>query len=611
MVVVLILGACGAGDDGGDPPPDDNVVELTMDDDGAERGAGTTDADGVVKFYSPQHQAMFALDLGDKTEAPVEGMQVQIEATADGVSYMAVDPQNRYMPLLFTSHVPTSMDEELVVDGIAAIDAARTARAVPVRFDRAPGGKPLIVGLLVSINIRTVLIGIGEAAILMVLKDIVTNTCEYFAPLHEDTCGIVGDVAEFAGAVLSGGVTLALSKGFTWRAALGDAFRDQFWDKIREEACKAGTRALIGYLKPTEAEERPVQYRYRQAAYKYRQLIDKLDTMPPADPAKRAKLKAQLTDAGKAISMVAPKVRDHYYELYNTEASAEEFLTELSLKATAEAVKKLVTVRPELFVSLTLGYAYDELLIVTSTSITYKRVDFMFGKLETEIGEPLEVPEKLSWGFDCAMAIAEEAAIEWMNASGRQEGEVNIETALGHMVDMIDMFLVDLHAEIYGGDLPMPTCLPDIWESNDTYQAALASPTFAGTLGSGIVRVENLNACDGMTAADEDWFKMDADPINFNVEARIRAVDNGSGQDQRLCMQLYWYSQINELADAPPDLLPGGACGTPASEFSTDSVNVRQSIGEAYRYILVRVYPDPSVSPTPAVGIDYTLTFTH
>jgi len=609
LVVVGVWASCGGDKPPIDPPDEVEAVELTLEADGKERGTGMSDPAGRVAFYSPVHQALFSLDLVDAKDAKAANLQVHIEASADGFTYYAEDPSGTYMPMLVSAPLPTALDQTLEVKGADQLIAPDPAKVASLRPGIPGQKKPFIVGLLVSISIRSVLVSIGEAAILMVLTNIVTDTCTFFAPLHEDTCGTIGAVVGFMATVATGGVKLALGKGFSWARAAVQATWEATWSKLVEEACGAAGKVLVGWIQPPPDGEKAVQTRYRQVAYKYRSLMEKLDTMPPADPAAKTKFKADLVAAGKAIAGIAPKVRNHYYEVYNTDT--DDFLTEASFMVTAETVKNLVEVRPLIFESLTLGYGYDELLVITDKGVSYSRYEFAFGQLETSVGDPVETPWGAETGFDCLMAIAQEAKITWDDNGTMREAEVNIETALGHMVDMLSLYLDDVSTEFYGGPVDPPACLPDIWEVNDTWQAGLAMP-FAGSLGSGIVRVEDVNLCDGVNAGDEDWFTMDAAPINFGVEARVRAPETGTpvGQNEHICLQMYWYSQITELSGDVPYLLPGSACGTVASEFSTDMVNVAQSTGEAYRYVMVRVFPDPAY-PTPATQVDYIITFTH
>jgi len=615
VVIAMLIASCG-GDDANDQDQlPEGIVQLTLDDDGAERGKGMTSAVGVVEFYSERHHALLSLDLGDSAAMVVAGVEVEVEATETGVTYYAHDPAGRFMPMLFSTAIPQGLDEELQVKGADLLGAADSSpRRIGLtdhgpRPSFEPRSKPFLVGLLVSMNIRAFMVGIGEAAAIMALTSIVTNTCTFFAPLHDDMCGTVGKIVDLAATVATGGVKLVLGKGFGWTAAILKTAWTEAWSELRSQACEAAGKMMVGWIQPPPDAEKTVQRRYREAAYNYRFLLDKLDTAPPADPVARAALKAQLVDAGVALSGIAGKVRDHYYEIYNAEDSSDLLLNS-SFKLTSLAIKKLVEVRPIILQSITLTYGYYELLVATSTSVSYERFDFMLGKLDLAVGEKMEVPWKAEWGLDCAMAVAKSAKIKWDENGSAQEAEVDVETAVGHMIEILDLFVEDLHREHYGGSIPTPDCLPDIWEVNDTWQSSLASP-FAGTLGTGVVTLEGVNLCNGTSAMDEDWFTFDAAPINFNVEARIRKPATGTGGAERVCLDLFWYSQISELSDSPPYALPGAACGTVDSEFSTNQVNVAQSTGEAYRYVMARVRPDPSVTPVPAVGIDYTLTFTH
>lgn len=615
MVAGLV--ACGGGGGGGGDAdagagggPDaswDDIIELTLDDDGAERGSGMTGADGMVRFYSAEHDALFELGMADADESMLDGIEIHVEVRDDGATYWAEDPSGRYMPMLFGSEIPTALDQALTVDGKALFEQGDDV----FEFDPEQGDPyaNLIVGFSVSISIRGVMWGMGEAAALLVLKKLVEDTCLFFAPLHDDVCGVVATVVEFAGTAGVAGVKLVLKKGLSWGAAAAQATWSEAWSELRSRACEAGSKAMVTWFVPAPEGEKAVQQRYRQAAYKYRYALKKLDETPPEQPAARAAAIADLELAGQALAMVAGKVRDHYYEIYNDDP--DRFLTDASFKGAGVTVKKLVEVRPLILESLTIAYGYEELLTVTSTSVTIESYEFLYGEAVIGEGEPVETPWQAEWGLDCAMAAAKSAYVTWTENSAEQQAELDIETAVGYMIDIVEAFVDDVHAEHWGGNVPDPDCLPDIWEPNDSWQSALAAP-FAGYLdgGSTVVEVDNLNLCDGQTADDDDWFAFDAAPINFNVQARIRTSSGGSsGEDERICLELHWYSQAYEIGMFPPSVISGPVCGTVASEFSTGQVNVGQVTGETYRYVLARVYPDPSVA-TPATGIDYKLTFT-
>jgi hypothetical protein len=608
VVAALLIAACGSaestsgGHDAGQQELDD-VIELTLDADGAERGSGATGPDGVVRFYSHRHDALFSIALGNDDDDALAGIVVHMQATEEGASYYADDPAGDYMPLLFQSGIPTELDQELTVSGEEIFLEGGDI------FEFEPGDDPftsrLLVGFTVSLSVRGVMMAVGKAAALMVFKKLVQETCLFFAPLHDDVCKVVANVVDFGRGVVVKGIKLVARKGYSWIGGLATATLQEAWSELRSKACEAGGKFLITWIVPPEDEqEKPVQLRYREVAYKYRYLLDKLDNDPPDDPTARAALVTELGAAGKALTGVAGKVRDHYFELYND--NPETFLTDASFKLTAEAIKELVEFRPLILESITLAYGYEELLLITDTTVYFESYEFFYGEIEISEGPPIESPWLFDWGVDCALTAAKGARIGWTAQDEQWTADIEIETAAGFMIDIIDDFLAKLHAEHWGGDIPDPDCLPDIWEPNDTWQSALTQP-FANA--GSPVTIENFNLCDGTSADDVDWIAIDANLINFQVQGRIRAPEGGEGANERVCLDLYWYSQITELAGDPPYFLTG-ACGTVASEFSTAQIGVAQSTGESFRYVLARVRPDPGV-PIPSVGIDYTLGLSY
>jgi hypothetical protein len=76
------------------------------------------------------------------------------------------------------------------------------------------------------------------------------------------------------------------------------------------------------------------------------------------------------------------------------------------------------------------------------------------------------------------------------------------------------------------------------------------------------------------------------------------------GQDQPICIDVYFYSQIYEIAGTPPDFITG-TCGTVSVGPATDTFGIRRTIGEEWSMILLRVRPGEG-----AMGpIDYGMRF--
>jgi hypothetical protein len=127
-------------------------------------------------------------------------------------------------------------------------------------------------------------------------------------------------------------------------------------------------------------------------------------------------------------------------------------------------------------------------------------------------------------------------------------------------------------------------------------------------VGENPVRLRDLTLCTiAGTPVEEDWYAFPTGPIAFRANARLRRPDTPAyqiGASENICLEMLWYAEVNELAGAPPDLIRGPVCG-PAAGLTTGEVGVRRSMGEAYSYILIHVYPGDGADEP----VGYDLTF--
>ena len=118
----------------------------------------------------------------------------------------------------------------------------------------------------------------------------------------------------------------------------------------------------------------------------------------------------------------------------------------------------------------------------------------------------------------------------------------------------------------------------------------------------------------GGMPVDEDWYAFPVAPINWRAEARVIGAaedpdcsDCTYDADARVCMDMYWYSQTNELAGVPPTMLRS-ACGALDEVWTVGPVGVRGTAGETFRQILLHVRSEDPASTVPA---RYNLRFTR
>ena len=185
-----------------------------------------------------------------------------------------------------------------------------------------------------------------------------------------------------------------------------------------------------------------------------------------------------------------------------------------------------------------------------------------------------------------------------------------METLFGQAIRGARTVNQDLYTEYYGGgDIPTP-CLFDEYEPNGTWQQAVASPSSI-TVGGGPVWLRDLTLCSvGGTPIEDDWYAFPMGAIEFNVQARVRTPENmefaamhTGGEDEPICVELFYYGQTNDIAGLPPTRLYG-ACGTP-SDVWTGSAGVRRAIGEAWSYILVHVRAEPGATDPVAYDLGF------
>lgn len=582
---------------------DNGVVKMVAGADGVEWGTTTSGADGTAKFYSPAHKGIFQLTTVDDQNAITPGLRVSVGATAATASYIVLDDAGKYAPMVFNGPID-GHDQS----GTVKTEDLQGAAGDPYVF--TPGGNPFstqftLLGLEFTISIMTVLeVSITTVAGL-VIKDLVENACLFFEPLHHDACAIAGDVVSDLAGFAFAGIPMALEKG------IGYAAKDIATSELPKAAAElfCGNvigKNLIGWTKPRVdgAPETTLETKLRTALYKYNYVLDQLDKSPPQSYT--AAQQAELRTAGDALVSLAQKIREGYLSVYNPEEMGTHGL-EFGFDATNELVGKLLEGRKVITTIVSLDEVEAVLFHVQTGSSTfvYQAVSSWHMDVPVESFEELlsETKQKVAGtALGCFFGIASEATIDYLKDNVQEHAQEDLETHWGKALDVVDEDLNELYSDLYGAPPPPPTCLPDLWEPNGTWQQG-TQQTIAGQLnGSNTVTLKDLDLC----GADDDWYAYSAGPISFSAGAAIRKPLNGQNGDKSVCVELYWYSEDYQISGWDPDLVAGPTCGSVDSEPTTPSVNVAGTLGESFRDVLVHVYPDPNNAQS-VPRIDYDL----
>ncbi|MCC7538798.1 MAG: hypothetical protein IT379_21410 [Deltaproteobacteria bacterium] len=640
VCLVSMLGASCGDDDGGGvtpppptPPPgadgglpvgdageevipledflrDNHVVTLEAHPDGGEIGRGTSDAAGVVHFYSPEHEGLFSFDLNDADLAgPVAGVDVMVSTAGGSAAFVVVDPRGTFAPMMFASAIPEG-DATLEVDTLDLLTEGDVVEFDPARGD--PFMPFTILGVSFSMSISGVLRGIGIGIAAELFGQLVNRTCSFFAPVHMEMCEFAGGIASSLAAGFLGAIRLGPIA--SW--GLGRELATEVLEGLVGTACEKTADALIGYNEnPNDTGPRN---RYREVAYKYNYLLYRSIAEPPADA---SGLQASLRSAAPRLSTLGRTVRDRYFELYNRESSEwGGFAISAATEALQEQVDENPVFREWVIRRLTIEEGYAAVLHVhprglTASVTTWRHVEVLAEQIRWQYPEWEAAMRHLGGisAISCFMGIVKAGTARWMDGAAAQEADLSVQGMIGAELDVWNAYF-DWLAEVhYGEVIPPPACLADEHEPNGTWQEAVASPVPVElSPEAGVIHLRNLTLCDylGTGAAEEDWYAYYVGPIELNVQARVTndMIDPARGADEPLCLDVYFFSEIYTIEDPPwePTLITT-ACGTAGGWPSTSPFGIRRTLGESWSMMLLRVRPDTGASGTP---VDYNLRFT-
>ena len=607
LLLSLLLISCGDDDSSdagadvsvGDVLPEgevevpDDTVTLVAQADGTQTGMAAVGEDGVARFYSESRQAFiqYTLAPGDDQTSMSPTTEVHVAVEPDGAtSYFVWDPTHKTMPVAFSAMMPADGEFSMEVDPLEIEKMDSTI----LEYDEEPSTNPFgdftVAGISVSISISGIVRGIAIGAIISTFGNLLRAGCGAVAPLHDDICEVIVQVAEGAAGFVVPGFKLA--KG---GLSLG-GFGYKVFKKALTESCSVAGVA-IGKAMNEDNQERTLALRtdYRRAVGEYHYLLYQLENNPPQDAGERAALETALVDIGVQLSAIGPQVREGYVEIFNTDLPQIADLAphKRVIKATQRVIAN--TTFSEVVWKDFVFDRFSQALLGPLPNGGMVLVGVPDGKIQLTGKTLKQINTKVVGDLaGCFVTV-------WSEMSGVISDGLNEEAASLQMPVLYQQTVNVARAanqtlfDTYfgGGDIPVP-CEFDEYEPNSTWQQAIASPNTVG-VGSGPVWLRDLSLCavDG-TPIDEDWYAFPMAAIEFQVQARVREPENETfremfveGQDQDVCADIYYYGQVSELAGAPPERLYGNC--DKVTDTWTGSAGVRRALGEAWSFILVNV----------------------
>jgi hypothetical protein len=526
-------------------------------------------------------------------------------------TYLITDPTGVGAPFLYTVDLPES-DAEVIVD---AYDESQLA-ADP--FDPAMGenpfgtarsplvsshAEPLIAGFVVSFSIRSFLTSVAVSAVAAVFKYLVDGACNAVAPLYAERCStiasIAGTLVELAGGIRTGAGGWDLAETGLDGTLAATGFH-----------CDRIGKSFVGYV--ADPRDDRALTRFRELARRFNYLLHVMETDPqPGQPSWET-----VRAMARALIYVRNVVRNDYFELYNRDSLSDRldvgYGIGLASDAVAAAFGALEAGVPELVLrELEITEVVRWYLRVGPRSSTFvvETMRYSRARFDTFVDLDGVAPTGTGFFFDCAANFVQGAAVQYYDdaSASMVSQEITTNEITGGMLDVLEGMVDVLYQRSWGGTIPGGTCLPDEYEPNARWQEAVASPLPTSLVDGSVVELNRLNLCDavGMSGADEDWYAYYVAPVEFRVQSRIVGLDPPSvGQDQPICVDVYFYSQIYELSGAPPDRITG-TCGTVSDWPATESFGVRRTLGEEWSMILLHVRPGEGATGP----IDYGIRF--
>ena len=599
-------GLAQPGTDAVGPPTDAElaklgIVKLTAGPAGVETGQGATDFAGIAAFYSPVHNALVEVQgvQGEQGPSqPAKGAKVAVRVGKDAsVLVFVTDPTGALAPAW---HAGKLVDGKVEVDGAAAMaDGKFDVAWAPDGSDPFEVKGFSLVGVSVAMVIRVSLRTAIGMAIGAAVKSIVDKTCLFFNPLYTGWCSNLGDLAKELTGVAMAGIWMKFDGVLTWSGLVTEAGETALnW--LVQKGCEKATGALLVAMGPVTGLAAPLEDAnvglWKKVAHKAQYIIEKDSTAPSANPGERAMVKSVVQDTLRLLAAMRPMVQKDLLLTYgeqNKSNVSDGKLFTFSMKMVekiGKALKQVVTT-----VNLT--------TIVASTTTYIQLWDSIYIANQTLVVQQIKVrqttqdwaPKGFSQMLSCAIGLVDGFA-GVIQGSG---SAVDVQAAqfANDALKLTERLLDEVYGHVWGGTIAAPSCYPDLFEPNDEYNVGQA----AKNLGDKVT-------IDGLTLGkgDVDWFTLPLLGAWAKVQAGVAARVSTGADDcpggtlpAKLCVQMFWHSNIIELSGTGPVAIGSEHCGSigPGEaadpQLATQWYNVSKVTGEQNQKLLVRVRHPP------------------
>jgi len=575
-----------------------DIHKLVAGKDGVELGARDSKADGHATFYSPKLKALFDVEtVNDHASKPKALAKKRVTVRvkdANNVWVLVTDPSGVYESAFYSGKLingaVTIKSEDNTDD--KAVYTFDPKKGDPFKIDKAG-----LIGTIATMAIKTILRTMLLGVISSVVKGAVTKACLVANPLYTDSCAIVGEMSAFVVGVAIGGLRFKWdpsslpSWGGPFTVSLANATVGWFEGWACEKATGA---ALIAWGKTngtfTAAAHSAVVKQYKRLAWRLNWFHHKLATAAPTDPKKKKYAKAMIRGMHRLLTYFKPLAHEDMFIPYSGTSIKQvgqgllyDKMIE-SVGSIAEDVQK-EGVNVNIIVN---GFSYKNLWKASFTD-KQKIIKNTIKLQKTTGGWKVKGMGHI---IGCALGVVKGFNGYVTNNTANPNLDIDgMEMARQGLLVAI-AFVNKAYAQIWGGAVVDPTCFPDLHEPNNKFVAKGNISGFGGK-----ITLDKLTLKKG----DVDWYTLPVKGVISKVQGGAAARAGGSGDCPgpvmaQLCIQLHWYSSINDLTGDPPTKFGKETCGVvgPAAggndpQFSTPKYTVKALAGEQNPRLVVRV----------------------
>ncbi len=563
-----------------------------------ESASAKTDKMGVVGFYSPHHNALIEINgvQGEKDKESALGQaKVTVRVEQSGAVFaLIVDPAGKLAPAYYAGSL-TNGKVEVSSDQSAADNKLDVAWNKDQKSP-FPGDKFTLVGISVSMVIRFALRTAITMAVTSIVKNLVNKTCLFFNPLYTGWCSNLAEFAKEAAGVLMGGLFMKFDGGLTW-SAFGWSIAEAAGNWLIQKGCEKATGAFLVSAGPVTGQPNALYAAnmglWKKVAHKALYMIKKDATNPVANPAKKAMVKAAVKNTLRLLAATRNFVQ---MDLYMTVPGDKKpaisdgkiftFTMKMVENIGKELKKVVTTINLTTIISSTTTYVqlWDTLYVSNKT--------FVYQRLRVQRTSKPWLPKGFSQAVSCAIGLIDGVG-GYIQSATNTPINMDVSQFANDALKLTDRLLDEVYASAWGGTIATPSCYPDIFEPNNKASVKQAVKNLGQK-----VTIDKLS----MTKGDVDWFTLPLLGAWAKVQAGVAARKPDAANDcgtvpagAKLCVQMYWYSNIIELAGTGPAKIGSEHCGVVGPgesgdpQVATQWWNVSKVTGEQGQTLLVRV----------------------